>query len=94
MAVEGRFGGVGSSFYNRIMQSSALARIEKQVALLTRDEQIELAAWVAELVAGKQTPSASKHEVEWEKIEGIVKDGPEPLEFQRRARAEWDRDSA
>jgi hypothetical protein len=75
------------------MDSPALASIENQVARLSRDEQIALAAWVNELVKQDKTNS-SKREVEWVKIRGLLTEGPDPLEYQRTIRSDWDRDPA
>ena len=61
---------------------------------LSREEQIVLAAWVTRLVEGNGDLVAPKLEAEWERIRGIVADGPDPLEYQQRIRSEWDRESA
>ena len=76
------------------MDASTLASIESQVAQLSLDEQIALAAWVNRLIDGVKNNDASKKEVLWESIRGILQDGPDPLEFQRHSRSEWDRDPA
>jgi hypothetical protein len=76
------------------MHSANLAKIEKRVARLTREEQIALAAWVARLIEGRDAEATKKRDIYWEKISGILSSGPDPFEYQRQVRSEWDRDSA
>jgi|GEM_PF-3909607 len=75
------------------MQSPMLAAIENQVVQLTREEQLALATWMNTLVSKLQPPAKGpKQRIQWELIDGIMPDGPDPLEFQHALRAEWDRE--
>lgn len=66
-----------------------LEKIGELLPGLSRAETLELAA---EVVARAEGEPASSAQVEWDRYQGTLRGGggPEPLEYQRAARAEWD----
>ena len=69
------------------MESPNLREIEKQLPGLTQAEILDLAARLIALAQEKQ----SRKETDLSKYRGILKNGPDPLEYQKQIRAEWDR---
>ena len=70
------------------MEPASLAQLERQVALLSREDQLALAAWVLDRLRAKRPSSPAP--IEWTKYSGILKHGPDPLEYQTRVREEWE----
>lgn len=72
------------------MESPNLRAIEQHLPLLTQPEILDLAA---RLIALAQANANSEiKETDLSRYRGILKHGPDPLEYQRQARAEWDRE--
>lgn len=71
------------------MESSQLREIQRCLPALSRDELLELAA-NAMVLANR---SEVREKINWSEFDGILNHGPDPLEFQREIRKEWDHES-
>lgn len=72
------------------MESPRLRAIEQHLDQLTQPEILYL---VARLIALARAKTATpEKEADLGKYRGILKSGLDPLEYQQRARAEWDRE--
>jgi len=71
------------------MESPIMRTIEQQLPNLSQAEILSLAARLIALAQERVKRSA---ESDLSKYNGILKHGPDPLEFQRQIRAEWDRE--
>ena len=69
------------------MESSNLRAIEEQLLKLSQAEILDLAARLIALAQEK----ASRGVTDLSAYRGILKHGPDPLEYQKQIRAEWDR---
>lgn len=67
------------------MTTPRLQAIEPQLAELSPEEMRELAA---ELNHRAGPPEYLAKPVDWERFRGVIKNGPDPLEYQREVRAE------
>jgi hypothetical protein len=69
------------------MTSPRLKAIEPLLSELSQEEIEELASELRERSAqSKYKPKP----IDWDHFDGIIKNGPDPLEYQRAIRAEWD----
>lgn len=70
------------------MTSPRLQAIEPLIAELSPEEMRELAS---ELTQRASQPEDPPKKIDWERFRGVLsKDGPDPVEYQRAIRAEWD----
>ena len=69
------------------MTSPRLKAIEPLISELSREEIHELTA-VLNARAGQ--PTYEPKPIDWDRFDGIIKNGPDPLEYQKAIRAEWD----
>ena len=69
------------------MTSPKLKAIEPLLAELTPGEMRELAD---ELIQRADPPEDKPKTIDWELYRGILKHGPDGVEYQRAVRAEWD----
>lgn len=69
------------------MESPRLKALEPQLAELAPEEVRTLAD---ELALRALLDVAKTKTVDWERFRGVLKDGPDGLEYQRAVRAEWD----
>ena len=69
------------------MTTPRLQAIEPQLAELSDEEMRELAA---ELIQRATQAKDKPKTVDWERFRGILKHGPDAVEYQRTIRAEWD----
>ncbi|RYG48800.1 hypothetical protein EON79_03420 [bacterium] len=69
------------------MDPAALYEIETRLLDLTAKEKMELGQKLIEQARSESEPS---ERVDWSEFRGLLKDGPDPLEYQRAIRAEWD----
>ncbi|MGV3614760.1 MAG: hypothetical protein ACO1SV_05420 [Fimbriimonas sp.] len=69
------------------MESPHLKAIESHIPALTQAEMLELAAELIERARRMATPP---RRLDWEEFRGVLRHGPDPLDFQREARKEWD----
>jgi len=74
------------------MDSPTLVDIERQVLLLPAAQQLELAAHLIKLAQLRMSQTLSSREIRWDEYRGILQHGPDPLEYQKESRAEWDRE--
>ena len=71
------------------MTTPRLRAIEPQIADLSPEELREL---VNELIQRADAPPKEPKEpkkIDWDRFRGILKHGPDGLEYQRAIRAEW-----
>ncbi|MFI5385114.1 MAG: hypothetical protein ACHQ50_03245 [Fimbriimonadales bacterium] len=68
------------------MESPILKQIEQQAELLSQAEVLDLVSRLVDIAKEK----APARQTDLSKYSGILKHGPDPLEFQRQIRAEWD----
>lgn len=69
------------------MTSPRLKAIEPLLSELSQDEIQELAAELKVRAARRQYEPKP---IDWERFDGIIQNGPDPLEYQRAIRSEWD----
>ncbi len=69
------------------MKSQSMQEIAKQLPSLTQAEILDLAARLIALARVKE----GQKETDLSKYLGILKNGPDPLEYQKDIRGEWDR---
>ena len=68
------------------MTSPRLQALEPFLDQLSPEEVREL----AETLKQRTEPSEDKPKIDWDRFRGILKHGPDGLEYQRSIRAEWD----
>lgn len=69
------------------MESPRLKALEPLLDELSQEEVFELAAELAQRAPQVMyTPKP----IDWERFRGVLKSGPDPLEYQRAIRAGWD----
>lgn len=69
------------------MESPRLKAIEPHLPELSQAEMLELAA---ELIQRARQTAPEKKAIDWDRFDGVLKHGPDALEYQRAIRAEWD----
>jgi hypothetical protein len=69
------------------MESPELRAIESKIPSLSADELLRLAGEMFQ--AARKLPPTPR-EIDWKRYVGVLTSGPDPVEFQRNVREEWD----
>jgi hypothetical protein len=70
-----------------MIESTNLRAIRPHLPHLTETEMLDLAT---ELIQRAKAIHSPKPPVDWERFKGVISDGPDPLEYQRQIREEWE----
>lgn len=73
--------------YNKAMTAPRLQALQPLLDQLSPEEVSELAE---SLKKRTELPEDKPKKIDWERFDGILKHGPEGVEYQRAIRAEWD----